>query len=245
MRRIAGDIATGKNIESYAVVLVTFAIAVISLIEDALPLDAQLAVILAGIGLLVFKSTSQDKQADIDLDAVLMDRQSYGALREFIQGGREMWVYGPSAVNVLVNSPDLEREILDQGGKLRVVLQDPQQQASMEMLHQQLDHMSYLLGADIERSLSVLKDLQNNRTNVSYRLAPYSPGYSLLIIDPKGRDGRLVVEFFGFSNQRITERMHLVIQRQQSQYWFEYWVRQYELMWDASRSADHRTPSSS
>lgn len=237
-RRIVQDIANGKNIESYVLTLAAFGIALFSVIEDALPIEAQLAVILAGVGLLVFKTTSQDIEKDVDLDSVLMDRQSYGPLREFIRGGRELWVYGPSSVNVLVNSSDLEREILDHGGVIRVALQDNEQKASMEILHHQLDHMSYLLESDIQRSISVLKDMQGAGRTIEYRLVPYSPGYSLLIVDPHGRDGRLVVEFFGYSNQRITERMHMVISRHQSQYWFDYWVNQYELMWEKSRSID-------
>lgn len=237
-RRITDDIANGKNIESYVLTLAAFGIALFSVIEDALPIEAQLAVILAGVGLLVFKTTSQDVEKDIDLDAVLMDRQSYGPLREFIRGGRDLWVYGPSSVNVLVNSSDLEREILEHGGTIRVALQDPEQKASMEILHHQLDHMSYLLESDIQRSIKVLEDMQGAKKSVDFRLVPYSPGYSLLIVDPRGRDGRLVVEFYGYSNQRITERMHMVIQRNQSQYWFDYWVKQYELMWEKSRAVD-------
>lgn len=242
-RRIVQDIANGKNIESYVLTLAAFGIALFSVIEDALPIEAQLAVILAGVGLLVFKTTSQDIEKDVDLDSVLMDRQSYGPLREFIRGGRELWVYGPSSVNVLVNSSDLEREILDHGGVIRVALQDNEQKASMEILHHQLDHMSYLLESDIQRSISVLKDMQGAGRTIEYRLVPYSPGYSLLIVDPHGRDGRLVVEFFGYSNQRITERMHMVISRHQSQYWFDYWVNQYELMWEKSRSVDEAQQS--
>jgi len=29
--------------------------------------------------------------------------------------------------------------------------------------------------------------------------------------------------------------MHIVIERKSSQYWFEYWTKQYQSMWDASK----------
>jgi hypothetical protein len=103
----------------------------------------------------------------------------------------------------------------------------------MSILRQQLD-LSNDLDHDLKGSLLTLKKMLK-WGNVEYRLLPYSPGLSLTIIDPDGRDGRLVVEFFGFHNEFIRDRMHIVIERRQSQYWFEYWAKQFEAMWEAAR----------
>ncbi|MEO8396444.1 MAG: hypothetical protein ABI700_25850, partial [Chloroflexota bacterium] len=70
-------------------------------------------------------------------------------------------------------------------------------------------------------------------------LLPYNPGFSMLIVNPTGGNGYLTVEFFGFHNKLIDERMHIVIERRSSQYWFEYWVKQYQTMWDASKAPTH------
>ena len=76
---------------------------------------------------------------------------------------------------------------------------------------------------------------------VEYGYLPYSPGFSLVIVNPSGRNGRLVVEFYGYANDLITDRMHLEISRNQSQYWFEYWEEQFKVMWDAARKLEETT----
>jgi hypothetical protein len=235
--RIWTDIASGRHIEVYVVSAVAVAVGVLSVIGDIVPINIQLAAILAALAVLVFKS-SVPASAVVDLDAVLHDRQSYGPFRDFIRNGSVLWIYGPSAVNVLSDTADLEREVLAKGGEVRVLLQDPAETASLAILHRQLDTMNYLLEDDINRSISILERLKAQGRPVDYRFLPYSPGFSLVIVDPDGRDGRAIVEFYGFSNELITDRMHLEIRREQSHHWLEYWAKQYEEMWNAAREPD-------
>jgi hypothetical protein len=231
LRRIINDILKFRNIEAYVIALVGLALVALDVIGDVDP-GLQLTVMTAALALLVFRSTRPEQQS-VDLDDVLKDRQSYSTFREFIQGGKVMWAYGPSLVNVLHNSSDIKREILDKGGQVRVLVQDPTNEASMAILRQQLD-LSNDLDHDLKGALFTLNKMVK-WGNVQYRLLPYSPGLSLTIIDPDGRDGRLVVEFFGFHNELIRDRMHIVIERRQSQYWFEYWAKQFEAMWAVAR----------
>ena len=231
LRRVLNDILKFRNIEAYVIALVGVALVAMDVIGDV---DArlQLTVITAALALLVFRST-RPAESQIDLDSVLKDRQSYGTFREFIQGGKVMWAYGPSLVNVLHNSSDIKREVLDKGGQVRILVQDPSNEASMNILREQLDQ-SNNLDHDLKGSLFTLEKMMK-WGGVDYRLLSYSPGFSLTIIDPDGRDGRLVVEFFGFHNEFIRDRMHIVIERRQSQYWFEYWAKQFDVMWNAAR----------
>lgn len=235
IKRIIKDIASGKNIESYAIAAVAFALAVLGLLADVLTTEVKLAAILAALGLLVFKTTEPDDKP-VDLDRVLRDRQSYGSFRNFIRGGRVIWVYGASAVNVLRNAADIKQEILDKGGEVRILLQDPANEASMEVLRQQLDPI-HSLDDDIETSLRTIRNMAAWKVpgQIDYAFAPYSPGFSMTIIDPDGREGRLVIEFYGFRNELITDRMHIVVTRSTSNYWFEYWAKQYIVMWNAAR----------
>ncbi len=130
-------------------------------------------------------------------------------------------------------------EILAKGGELRVVLQDPRETNSIAVLHNQLDQMSHLLETDITRSVAILESLKTRGYKVDYRYLPYSPGFSLVILDPDGRNGRAVVEWFGFSNKLITDRMHVKIARAESNYWFEYWESQFLTMWEAGRAPEN------
>jgi hypothetical protein len=230
-RRIFADVLSGKNLDAYVVTAIAIFLAVAGIIGEAIPLDWKLSGILAGIALLVFNSTRPDKQST-DLDSVLLDRQSFGAFHDEIKGKRVLWIYGPSAVNVLRDTAHIKREILDRGGEVRIIIQDIESQAGMEILSEQIDKTM-----DLGNSIRMSTDLVRNMKNwgkVELRVLPYSPGYSLVVLDPDSRDGKAIVEFFGFRNELITERMHIDITRQQSQHWFEYWAHQFQNMWDAA-----------
>ncbi|RMG84878.1 MAG: hypothetical protein D6712_10485 [Chloroflexi bacterium] len=233
-REIADDILNGRHIETYFVTAAGLVLIAVEFFGDA-PEDLQLTALLMGVTLLVFNLTRRDR-TNIDLDSVLKDRQSLPDFREYIKGGKDLYIYAPSAVNVLARSPDIEREILQRGGKLRVVLQDPNAKNNIAILQDQLDHMAKLLEADIERSVNILEGLKQRGWDVEYRFLQYSPGFSLVLINPDERDGRAVVEFFGISNDQITDRMHISIEREESTYWLEYWERQFNIIWDKARS---------
>lgn len=237
LNRVGTDIAAGRNIESYVITLVAVILAVIGVIDDVVPDSVKFATILAALALLIFQSTKPEKTVP-DLDSVLLDRQSYGSFREFISGAQVLWIYGPSAVNVLRNASDIKTEVLDKGGAVRVLLQDPESELGMKVLYQQLDKL-YDLADDIKSSARILHSMQAWAPNrVEYGFLPYSPGFSLIIVDPDGKNGRLIIEFYGYQNELITERMHIVIERSQTQYWFEYWDRQYNVMWDSRRQPE-------
>jgi len=228
-RRIFADILAGKNVEAYVVSVIAVALAVAGVMDNAIPDDWKLAAILAALALLVFNTTRTDKQI-VDLDAVLQDRQSFGAFQDVIKGKRVLWIYGPSAINVLRDSAHIKREILDRGGEVRIIIQDIQSEAGMYILAQQIDQTM-----DLKNSMTMSLDLLKRMKGwgkVELRVLPYSPGFSLVVVDPDARDGRVIVEFFGYRNELITERMHIDITRQQSQHWFEYWAAQFQKMWD-------------
>jgi hypothetical protein len=231
IRRIFADILAGKNIEAYVVAAIAVALAVLGVLDNAIPDDWKLTAILAALALLVFNTTRTDNKV-IDLDAVLQDRQSFGAFQDVIKGKRVLWIYGPSAINVLRDSAHIKREILDRGGEVRIIIQDIHAQAGMDTLEQQIDQTM-----DLKNSIIMSHDLLKRMKGwgkVEMRVLSYSPGYSLVVVDPDSRDGKAIVEFFGYRNELITERMHIEITRQQSQHWFEYWAAQFQKMWDES-----------
>ncbi|MBZ0276864.1 MAG: hypothetical protein K8I60_12005 [Anaerolineae bacterium] len=231
LQRIWQDILAGRNLESYVVTIIALILAVAGVIDDAIPDNWKTATILAALALLVLDSTRPEGQT-VDLDAVLQDRGDFGAFHDQIRGARTLWVYGPSAINILRDVAYIKREILDHGGQVRVLIQDIQNREGMAFLHDMIDQTT-----DLENSLKMSMDILKNMTkwgNVEYRVLPYSPGFSLVIVDPKyGSSGWVVLETLGFRNDLIADRMHIKITPDQSQYWFEHWVKQYEIMWEA------------
>lgn len=240
LRRIGSDVVSGRHIEAYIITVLALIIALLSVIGDDVPMNWQMAAVLAALAVLVFKTTTPPASPVVDLDAVLHDRQSQGPLRDFLHDGREVWIYGPSAVGVLGDGTVLETEIFSRGGTVRVLIQDPREEAAVNILRDQLDTKSdELLIPDIQRAQHILKMLKSKGFAIEYRYLPYGPGFSAVIVDPQsGRDSRAVVEFFGFHNDSYEDRMHIVIQRENSHYWFEHWVSQYQKMWESARLPD-------
>ncbi len=230
-RRILDDILNFRNVDAYVVAGLGIIMVVLGVLN---PPDSEiyLLVITAGMVVLLFRETAPPSK-EVDLDSVLHTRQTYKPLREFLQGAKTVWICGPSNYNVLRDAA-LQREVLENGGEVHVLLQDPTITASMDILHQQLDPTSDL-DHDIRGSLILLEKMRASNSKADYRMLPYNPGFSMLIVNPTNGSGYLTVEFFGFHNNLIDERMHIVIERKSSQYWFEYWVKQYQTMWEASK----------
>lgn len=236
VRRIINDIGHRKNIEAYATSFAVLLFAIGSFFFDAVPQNLQFAALLAGIALLVFKTTDPASTQSMSLEDVLKDRNDYGKFSDFIRGAKSLSIYGASNMNVLREMDDIEREILDRGGKVRVLIQDPLQEASVSILVRQLDK-TYDLRRDLEMAQLILHRMQERRPtpNLQHRFVPYSPGFSLAVVNAGESDGRLVVEFYGYENKAIKERMHIQIDQHQSPRWFDYWTKQFELMWESAR----------
>jgi hypothetical protein len=56
-----------------------------------------------------------------------------------------------------------------------------------------------------------------------------------VVVNPRQRGGRLIVEFHGFQDESISDRMHVEIRRSESTHWFDYWTGRFEAIWAASR----------
>jgi hypothetical protein len=73
------------------------------------------------------------------------------------------------------------------------------------------------------------------RGKLDYRLLPLNPGFSIVVINPGQRSGRVILELHGFQDPKVGDRMHIEIRRTESVPWFEYWAGRFEAIWDAAR----------
>ncbi len=226
LKRIGNDLAKGRNLEAYIATIAGIILIIVDLIGDV-EQGLQLTIIIFTLTILVFRSTRPEDL--VDLDKVLLDRQAYGRYSDFIAGARVLWVYGPSSINVLRDGSF--KDVLERGGSVRFIIQNPRETHSMNQLKQQLDQ-EYNLSNDLDMSIDLLRRTKQKYPKLDYRLLNRSPGFSTSIVDPDGRNGHLVIEYFGYQNEAINSRMHIEIARTQTAFWFEYWQRQYELMWE-------------
>lgn len=211
-----------------------------------------LQLIVAALLLIIFRDTKPQVEPVIhvaapevkitpDIAEVLRDRKKYSAYPEFLgsfaQGVHSLWIYGASAVVVNANEMTIRKAVLEKSGSLRVMFQDILQQPYVdEVLKRQLDEQEgNFLGADIERTRASLLKLQRDfPQTVEFDVLPYSPGFSMTVVNHDRFDGLVIVELFGFNLASRHDRMHILIRRVESEEWFTYWVRQYQKMWETT-----------
>jgi hypothetical protein len=162
---------------------------------------------------------------------VLRSRDSYGPFNELLDGATELWMYAPSGVNVLVRHAADIRRWLAGGGWARIVVQDPSA-GSLAALGTQLDD-STDFRSTLHTALTQLAKLAAEG-GIEYRVLGFNPGFSLVVVNPRGGSGRLILELHGFRDESIAERMHIEIRRSQSPHWFTYWAARFEAIWETA-----------
>jgi hypothetical protein len=245
-RRIGRDLRQLRNIDAYAVALLAFVFAVLSVAGDILPVSARWAVLLVGVGVLVFRITLPDHYEG-SADDVLKDRTAFedkpvaARLRE----AQELWIFAPSAINLLApqNCDTIRTTILaDPDGVVRVVVLDPAAETAIQFATRQLDdsldYPSQLFRSSLEATIRQLQRMTawQKRGSFEYRLADYNPGFSLVAIDPATSRGIVIVEFHGFHNQVTNTRMHIELTRATSDQWYTYWLGQFDRIWQAAKA---------
>jgi len=242
-RRILEDIKNRRNIEVYVLSFAAFAVALVSVFADAaltaLGDNIVNSIILATLGLLVL-NISTPKESRSTLDDYLDDRSNLGSFEERIRGARKLYIYAPSAANILHgdNAEAIRNEILSRhDGELRVVIQNPNKPDAVEILVDQLDRSVEFqvqnLPEEIQRTIRQFKLIDGWSTpgQTDLRFLDYGPGFSMVMIDPDRNSGQVIVEVHGYQNESTRSRMHVVIHRRDSERWFTYWYAQFENMW--------------
>jgi hypothetical protein len=254
-RRFLDHIKKRQYIDAYSIACVAFGLAVFSLVPDLVPDTLKWAAILGGVGLLVLRITVPEMGAG-DIDQLLQDRFDFDklALSERISAASEIWVFAPTGVNVLSahNCELIRTNVLSKsGGSLRVVILNPSNQQAVDLAIRQLDNsLDYPLQDFRESLVSTERQLQVMSTwslagSFDFRFLDYNPGFSLVVIDPASRGGRVIVEFHGFHNTATSARMHIEFARRDSQKWYDYWTSQFQRIWEVASVPGHPDPPSS
>jgi hypothetical protein len=246
-KRIFADIRSLRNIDAYVVALFAVVFAVFTAFGDSIPDQYKMAALLAGVALLVFNITTPEQKPSATLDDYLNDRSSFPPLKERIKTAHKLWIYGPSAVNILgaENSLAIKNSILNQkDGELRIIIQNPNEKAAMDILIRQLDELIDYKVQDlphaIQETLDRLRHMRQWKTmgTFEYRLLDYCPGFSMVAIDPDKNNGVVIVEFYGFYHEHTANRMNIEITKALSERWYTYWVSQFDHMWKHAKSPE-------
>lgn len=240
-RRIGRDLKNRRHVDAYSVAFATFVLSVLSLVPDLIPDPVRWAVLLAGVGLLVLRVTIPDPSAG-NVDGLLHDRRAFSRnpIAERLKNATEVWIFAPTAVNFLSQHSEMLRtSVLSKpGGAVRVVVLNPANESAIQLATRQLDASVDFPTQDVRATLQTTTHLLRSMSSwpvrgaFDYRFLDYSPGFSLVAIDPGRRDGSVIVEFHGFHNEATPSRMHIEITRKQSDHWYAYWIEQFSRIWE-------------
>jgi hypothetical protein len=230
IRRTISDIRIGRHLESYALFLIGVVLVVLGLLGVA-GTRILLSVILLALSFLVFHSSLDSSSRPATLDKVLLTRESFGTFSKLLPGVRDLRIYGPTAVNVLVSSGDIRRFVLDAGGSVRVIVQDPLPELMRQTALQLDDNVDF--ESTLRSSIATLEKLATN-PGFKFRTLHTNPGYSLTIVNASKANGYVIFESHGFKDENIADRMHIVIKRRESEHWFAYWVTRFDAMWETA-----------
>jgi hypothetical protein len=245
LRRFGRDVKERRNLDAYVVAGVAFVFALLSVVGDSLSNGPRWAVLLAGVGLLVYRITIPEGSGGT-VDDVLNDRSAFEdkPFPARLRAAREVWVFAPSAVNLLAphHCDTIRTTVLaNPVGAVRVVVLNPREEYAVRLairqLDDSLDHPFQVFRSSLEATINQLRRMAGRdiKGSFEYRLLDYNPGFSLVALDPGTKNGIVIVEFHGFHNEVTTSRMHIELTRSDSEHWYAYWLDQFDDIWQAAR----------
>jgi hypothetical protein len=245
LRRVTTDLARMRSVDAYVVSAIAVSFAVLSVVGDVVPDDLRWAVVLSGLGLLVYRAAAP-RTGEAATGAPFGDRRDLDSLDvpDRLARARTLWLFAPSGVNFLSQERcDALREgILSRAdGEVRVIVMDPGEDAALEVASRQVDDSVDFVVQRLRPSLTTAIERLTTmsgwavRGTMSYRLLGHNPGLSIVIIDPHTRDGLVLLELHGCHGESTSSRMHLRLTPTVSPRWFAYWIDQYEHLWNGAR----------
>jgi hypothetical protein len=244
--RVLQDIGEGR-VEGYVTALVALAIGAVGVVWGE-NLQCMVGVALGALSFIIFNMNVAGSKYT-DLNAVLEDREGYTRhpFKTRIKGVRKLYLQGASLVHLLSDenlNAIIDEILVHPDGEVRILLQDPQEAAAMDYLYRQLDEFterrSVLLTDAIPQVLQRFENMrllppaaakERYRGKFELRFLQFSPGFSLVLINPDERNGVVIPEMYGFRNDATGKRMHIEITRDGSDYWYDYWEKQFDAMW--------------
>jgi hypothetical protein len=239
--RTLQNIRNGRHREAYALFAVGLVLVVLGLI-GVVNSQVLLSAILLALTFLVFHTSMEASHEKLSLDEILQTRESFGPFSKILPGVRDLRIYGPTAVNILVSAGDIRRFVLKAGGKVRVVIHDDKGDTLRQTAIQLDDNLDLI--RTLHGSIASLNRLARE-PGFEYRKLPFNPRFSLVIVNAEEPNGYLIFESHGFKDENIADRMHITISHRDSPRWFAYWIGRFEAMWAVAQEASSTNPSTS
>jgi hypothetical protein len=247
IHRIAADFRARRHLDVYVVAGTSIVFAVLSAMSDQLSDNLRWATLLAGLTVLMLRSVSPPVSG---MSASLLGDRSELPRADIVRrlgAATEVWIFGPSAAHILSGEvcDALRQHVLGRaGGSVRVAVLDPTEWFAVESAERQLtggvDYPTQRFRVSLASTVGKLGSMAgwNVPGSFDYRYLPFNPGFSMIVVDPYGPRGFLIVELHGVYNAATSSRMHIRLSRGHQRRWFTYWVHQFESLWELASEHD-------
>jgi hypothetical protein len=118
------DIQEGRHREAYSIFLVGLILVVLGITGVASQKVISSALLLA-VTFLVFQTARARSLGQTALDHVLQGREAFKPFTELVRDAKDLYVYGPSAINISIHAADIRQQILERGGEVRILVLNP------------------------------------------------------------------------------------------------------------------------
>lgn len=243
VKRIWGDICKGENVDLYLIIVVSITVGVIGLLgiakEKIAPLTLVVLALLAFAGLkgrYLFEELAEKLKrktaGEISLDEVFL--QSPPVSQERLRKAKSIYHNGISLVGTSNSLLGVFSSCLANGGIIRLLLVD-HENPCLEVAAQRFQkHQDYeMLKREVEHALDNFKSLlASNESNLHINLFSAVPAYSIWVVDAGTPNAEIWVDLYSFRDE-FEPRLHLLPQKDKEM--FEFFSRQFELMWQSSK----------
>jgi hypothetical protein len=243
MREIIQDIRHGENIDIYITIIVALAIVILDLLGIAKP-DVIISAVLLVLGLLAFSTLATRKTLEslggaiqgikkpVSAKSILKSRDEYPPFQVMLEKAHTICFVGTSSINIISQWGAFlyQEKIVKQGATVHFLVLD------LDSPDTTLSVQTEDVRADIVRALSILKTMSTSQVSgggkLDVKLSKYAPKFSMILIDPFEKTGKIYVEFIGYGLSPIHRRPHFEVNKTEDGDWYEYFLYQYQQIWD-------------
>ena len=174
---------------------------------------------------------------------VLAGLDPYGDLRQSIGQAREIWILGMSNLKTITNYETELKQVLRNGGKLRVIMLNPvadNPAMIMQAARRSLSsgtNTSLSHGIEALELLNRMKSVSKQPTKVGVGGLQYLPSFGCLAINPLQKNGIMCVKLYPFRRSK-SEYPTFKLTPDRDGAWYRFYTSQFELLWEASIAID-------
>lgn len=160
--------------------------------------------------------------------SILRRSNELGSFNDYTSNAQELLILAVSGTSIIGPNYNFLEEKIKEGCRFKILLLDPSSTALSVW-------DSTIKGAttqtDINSTLKVLQSitkvkLQNNQIQV--KLLPVFLPFSMVVVNPNKTNASMIVEFHSYK----TERNHVFLTRKEDDYWFHYYLHQFNSAWN-------------